>query len=89
MKIAVVTTTYQCAATIADCLDSVAGQSYANREHIVIDGGSTDGTLAVLESRRDQLAVLVSEPDGGTYFGLNKGIAQGVCDGKPYQQMIL
>jgi glycosyltransferase len=53
----------------------VAGQSYADREHIIMDGGSNDGTLEILERRRDQLAVLVSEPDSGTYFGLNKGLA--------------
>jgi len=80
MKISVVTTTYNCVMTIADCLSSVEGQSYADREHVVIDGGSTDGTLEVLRGRRDQLAVLVSESDGGTYFGLNKGIARASGD---------
>lgn len=53
----------------------MAGQSYSNREHVVIDGASRDGTLAVLQARRSQLAVLVSEPDSGIYDALNKGIA--------------
>lgn len=76
MKISVVTTTYNCVATVADSLASVAGQSHAECEHIVIDGASTDGTLGVLRERAQSLAVLVSEPDSGIYFGLNKGIAR-------------
>ncbi|RKT45270.1 glycosyltransferase family 2 protein [Thiocapsa rosea] len=74
MKISVITATWNCAGTLGDCLASVAGQTHAEREHLLIDGGSTDGTLAVLEAHRAGLAVLVSEPDGGIYDALNKGI---------------
>jgi glycosyltransferase involved in cell wall biosynthesis len=74
MKISIVTATWQCAEMIGDCLASVAAQSHTEREHIVIDGGSTDGTLALLQAHREQLAVLVSEPDEGIYDALNKGL---------------
>lgn len=62
-----------------NCLVSVAEQSYPSVEHLVIDGASTDGTLALLEEQRDRLAVFVSEPDSGIYDAMNKGIklAQG------------
>ncbi len=76
MKISVITATWNCADTIGDCLASVAGQSYPDREHIVIDGASPDGTLSVLEAHRAQLAVLVSEPDQGIYDALNKGLSR-------------
>ncbi len=76
MKISVITATYNCRETIGDCLDSVVAQTHGDREHLVIDGASTDGTLALLQARRAGLADLVSEPDGGIYFGLNKGIAR-------------
>jgi len=76
MKISVITATWNCAGTVGDCLASVAGQSYAAREHILIDGGSRDGTLEVLHAHRAGLAVLVSEPDGGIYDALNKGLAR-------------
>lgn len=74
VKISVVTVTRDCSDTVGDCLDSVARQSCQNREHIVVDGASRDGTLSLLESRRGQLAVLVSEPDKGMYDALNKGV---------------
>ena len=80
MKISIITATRNCADTIADCLTSVAGQSYPDREHIVIDGVSSDGTLAILKAHRAQLAVLISEPDRGIYDALNKGIAQASGD---------
>ncbi len=76
MKISVITATWNCVETVGDCLASVAGQSYPNLEHILIDGGSRDGTLEVLRAHRARLAVLVSEPDGGIYDALNKGIAR-------------
>ncbi len=76
MKISIITATYECAPTVGDCLDSVAGQFYADREHLVIDGASPDGTLEVLTARRAQLAALVSEPDNGIYDALNKGLAR-------------
>lgn len=75
MKISVVTATFNCAATIGDCLACVGARTYAECEHIVVDGASTDGTLAVLEAHRGQLAAVVSEPDGGIYDALNKGLA--------------
>jgi glycosyltransferase len=78
--ISIVTATWQCAATVGDCLRSVASQTWASREHVVIDGGSRDGTLDLLQRHRDGLSALVSEPDGGLYDALNKGIAR--CSGE-------
>lgn len=72
--ISVVTATFNCERTVADCLASIASQSWPHREHIVIDGASCDGTVGILESRRCQLDVLVSERDCGIYDALNKGI---------------
>jgi glycosyltransferase len=73
--ISVVTVTYNCADTLAGCLASMAAQTYPHREHVVVDGSSTDSTLAILKAHAQQLAVLKSEPDTGIYDALNKGIA--------------
>lgn len=62
-------------ATIADAIESVAAQNYADVEHIIIDGQSSDNTLGIIERYRDQIAHLVSEPDDGLYHAMNKGIA--------------
>lgn len=80
MKISVITATYNCVNTIDDCLASVQGQSHPDVEHIVVDGASTDGTIAVVESRHDCRGSLVSEPDNGIYDALNKGIARARGD---------
>lgn len=61
-------------------MDSVAEQTYPEREHLVIDGGSRDGTMSLLQARKSQLSVLVSEPDEGLYDALNKGIARASGD---------
>lgn len=78
--ISVITATWNCGITVADCLTSVAVQSYTNREHVLIDGASRDDTLRLLQAHREQLAVLVSEPDRGIYDALNKGIARASGD---------
>jgi glycosyltransferase len=58
----------------------VDNQTYSNREHLVIDGASFDGTLELLKSRIQELSVLVSEPDSGIYDALNKGIERATGD---------
>jgi glycosyltransferase involved in cell wall biosynthesis len=65
---------------VGNCLASVAAQSHQDIEHLMIDGASTDGTLAVLQAHRSQLAVLVSEPDAGIYEAMNKGISHAAGD---------
>ena len=57
-----------------DCLNSIAQQTYPSRQHIVVDGGSNDGTLELLNLHSEQISNLVSEPDQGIYDALNKGI---------------
>jgi glycosyltransferase involved in cell wall biosynthesis len=74
MQISIITVTYNVRDSVRDCLSSVAAQTYPYREHVIIDGASTDGTLDVLQAHRQQLAALVSEPDRGIYDALNKGI---------------
>jgi glycosyltransferase len=80
MKISIITATHNCAPVVRDCLASIAGQSYRDVEHIVIDGESTDGTLEILQAHRSKISVLVSEPDHGIYDALNKGIALATGD---------
>lgn len=74
MKITIITVTYNNATTVADTLDSVAAQTHSDIEHIVIDGGSTDGTQAILAQRSSRIAHWISEPDRGIYDAMNKGL---------------
>lgn len=76
MKVSIITAVYNNAETVADAVESVRSQTHNNIEHIVIDGGSDDGTLQVLEQYQSDLAELVSEPDDGIYDAMNKGIAR-------------
>lgn len=74
MKVTVITVTYNSASTIIDALQSVARQTHPDIEHIVIDGGSTDGTQALIAAHGKRLAHIVSEPDDGIYDAMNKGL---------------
>ena len=74
MKITIITVTFNSTSVINDCLESVKSQKYNNIEHVIIDGASTDGTLTLLENKREQFKTLISEPDKGIYHAMNKGI---------------
>ena len=74
-KISIITVCFNSVKTIADTLRSVREQTYENIEHIVIDGGSKDGTLDVIAREGTHVARLVSERDRGIYDAMNKGIA--------------
>jgi glycosyltransferase len=74
VKITLVTAVYNRAETIGEAIDSVAGQTYPDVEHLIVDGASTDQTLAVVEARRHTAMRVVSEPDSGIYEALNKGL---------------
>lgn len=83
MKISVITATYNSAATIADTIESLLGQDYTDWEHVIADGGSTDGTLDIIQSYADRYRgrlSLVSEPDRGIYDAMNKGISRVTGD---------
>jgi glycosyltransferase involved in cell wall biosynthesis len=79
-KISVVTVCRNSAATIQATLKSVAEQTYGNIEHLVIDGCSTDDTLAIVRAWTGHPVQLVSEPDDGIYDAMNKGLAQASGD---------
>jgi len=73
-KISVITVSFNAVKEIEKTILSVLNQTYDNIEYIIIDGGSTDGTVDIIKKYADRLAYWVSEPDGGIYFGMNKGI---------------
>jgi glycosyltransferase len=74
MLVSVITAVLNAADTIEDCIRSVQSQTYNNIEHIVLDGGSTDGTREIIQKYRDKLSKVVSEPDKGMYDAINKGL---------------
>ena len=80
LKISIITATFNSAATIESTLNSVIQQDYINKEIIIIDGGSTDETLTILEKHQQSITTLVSEKDKGIYDALNKGIARATGD---------
>ena len=73
-KITVITVVYNNISGIKDTLDSFVSQSWNNKELVVIDGGSTDGTWDIIKSYSEHIAYKCSEPDGGIYDAMNKGI---------------
>jgi len=80
MKVSLITVTYNSAAYLQDCIDSVVKQGYLDIEHIVVDGGSTDGTLAIIKKYDNHIAKWISEKDNGMYDAINKGIAMATGD---------
>ena len=75
MKISVITVCFNAAETIADTIESIRCQSHPDIEYIVVDGGSTDATLSIIEQNRDVVSVLHTGPDNGMYDAANKGIS--------------
>lgn len=80
MKISVVTVCYNSQDTIGDTLRSVATQSHGSTEHIVVDGGSRDATLEVIQTTPHRISSLTSEKDRGIYDAMNKGLARATGD---------
>jgi len=75
MTITVITVCYNAVATIEATIASVLSQTHPDVEYIIVDGGSADETLAVIDRYRDRLAKVISEPDDGIYDAMNKGLA--------------
>lgn len=72
--VSVITVVRNGESTIVRCIESVLAQTYANTEHIIVDGGSSDQTVPILRSYGDKISLWVSEPDKGIYNALNKAI---------------
>lgn len=74
MKISIITVVYNNVNTIKDTIDSVLSQTYQDIEYIIVDGQSTDGTVELVQSYGNRIHKFISEPDGGLYDAINKGI---------------
>ena len=80
MKYSIITVNYNNKDGLRATIESVVSQTFRDFEFIVIDGGSTDGSVDVLKEYDDKITYWVSEPDKGIYNGMNKGIAKATGD---------
>ena len=78
--VTIITVTYNSAAFLQDCIDSVRSQTYPNIEYIVVDGKSTDGTMAIVRQNEALLHSWISETDKGMYDAINKGMELATGD---------
>ena len=74
LKVSIITVCLNCVKTIEQTIKSVVSQNYSNIEYIVIDGGSTDGTLDIIAKYQQHITYWVSESDRGIYDAMNKGV---------------
>jgi len=80
MKISIITVCLNSAETIEDTIKSILIQDYKEIEYIVVDGGSSDGTLDIITRYRNNISNIISEPDEGIYRAMNKGIKVATGD---------
>ena len=79
-KFSIITVTYNAEKVLEDTIQSIVTQSYKNVEYIIVDGGSTDGTLTIVNKYKEHIHTIVSEPDKGLYDAMNKGIKLATGD---------
>ena len=79
MKISIVTITFNSVKTVESTIRSVIEQDHSDIEYVIVDGGSTDGTLDIIKKYESKIDQFISEKDDGLYFALNKGI--DMCTG--------
>ena len=80
MKISIITVCYNSAATIKDTLISVTNQLHDDIEHVLVDGGSNDGTIDLVKKHGERVSKFVSSPDCGIYDAMNKGLGLATGD---------
>ena len=80
MKVSIITVTYNSEKSLQRSIDSVISQDYLDIEHIIIDGGSADNTIGIINENKKHIAKYISEKDSGIYQALNKGIRLATGD---------
>ena len=80
MKVSIITVSFNSVKTIEDTINSVLSQDFPEIEYIVVDGGSSDGTVNIIEKYQNRIGKWVSEKDRGMYDAMNKGIAMATGD---------
>lgn len=80
LKVSVITVVYNSVKYLEQTIKSVLNQTYTNIEYIVIDGGSTDGSVDLIKKYENNITYWISEPDGGIYDAMNKGIRVATGD---------
>jgi glycosyltransferase involved in cell wall biosynthesis len=80
MKISVITVVLNNRAYVEGCIESVLGQMHKDVEYIIVDGGSTDGTVDVIRNYEKHISKWISEQDNGIYDAMNKGIQMATGD---------
>ena len=79
-KLTVITASFNSAETLEKCILSILNQKYPNLEYIIVDGGSTDGTLDIIKKYDKDIACWISEPDTGIGDAWNKGLMKSTGD---------
>lgn len=79
-KFSIITVTYNAGKVLEDTIQSVIFQTYRNIEYIIVDGGSKDNTLEIVNKYHNRISIVVSEPDKGLYDAMNKGIRLATGD---------
>jgi glycosyltransferase involved in cell wall biosynthesis len=80
IKFTIITVSFNSRENLRSTLLSVANQTYKNVQYIVIDGGSTDGSIDIFNQFKDSIDILICEPDKGIYDAFNKGVAYATGD---------
>ena len=78
--ISVITVVFNGEEHLQQTIDSISNQTYKNIEYIIIDGGSTDGTLDIIKKNEHIIDLYVSEKDDGLYDAMNKGISMAIVE---------